>query len=211
MQIASISEIDEFAALVQRGIDSWVAAGKMLVKMRQQKPDIFLHIISAHPWIELSALEMFCRIGEGKLHPRTLLLPPMVAEKVSQLPEPKQREVLEKSPSEIKRMMSAQNGRQNRGGEKIHQELGLSSKLPTAGFWMLTVKDGQMTFKKCEANERCIPVVLDADNSFYIQVLDPKAGKQFNGAAKKHAPIIHDEMSDTEKAYAKFRAEMEDS
>lgn len=209
MQIASISEIDEFAALIQRGIDSWVSAGKMLVKMRQQKFDIFLHIIAAHPWIELSALEMFCRIGEGKIHPRTLLLPPMLAEKVSRLPEPQQKEVLEKSPSEIKRMMLASNGRQNKGGPKLHQELGLSAKLPTAGFWKCTMDSGSLTFKKCEANERCIPVVLGIDNSFYIQVLDPKAGKQFNGAAKKHTPIIHDEMSDTEKAYAKFRAEME--
>ncbi len=62
------SEIGQFVALVQQGIDAWNAAGKKLVVMLGKDPQLFDKIRKVHPEISIDMLAVFERIGRKQIY-----------------------------------------------------------------------------------------------------------------------------------------------
>lgn len=67
-QIVPTDSVQEFAALVQSGIDSWTRAGELLVRMAENDHGIYSKIAKAHPSITISMLHAFERIGMKKTY-----------------------------------------------------------------------------------------------------------------------------------------------
>ncbi len=67
------NSIEEFGNLVQAGMDAWTKAGKMLVEMLEDDPNIRARIIEEIPMMTLDALARFEQIGRGVLHPRLMV------------------------------------------------------------------------------------------------------------------------------------------
>lgn len=90
-------EIQSFLAEVQRGVDAWVSAGKILVALIDKDENIFETII-AHSDLKYEHLLTFERIGRGELYPRLLLDESHAAKRVIDLglPYEKQVEICEK-------------------------------------------------------------------------------------------------------------------
>ncbi len=78
-------QVEEFVRQVNGGIDAWIQAGTLLVSLRDQDPQIFRKIITIAPWLTADILVSFCRIGEGRMYPKALLMPhcPAYAEIIS--------------------------------------------------------------------------------------------------------------------------------
>ncbi len=68
-------QVEEFVRQVNGGIDAWIQAGTLLVSLRSQDPQIFRKIITIAPWLTADILVSFCRIGEGRMYPKALLMP----------------------------------------------------------------------------------------------------------------------------------------
>lgn len=66
-------QIEQFTQLVQRGIDAWTEAGRLLVKMIEDNPNAKAEIVEACPDITEEILSRFEAIGRNQLHPKTLL------------------------------------------------------------------------------------------------------------------------------------------
>lgn len=63
----------EFASLVQRGIDAWLEAGRLLVDMLDKDPEARSVIMESSPDITEEILARFEAIGRKQVHPKTLL------------------------------------------------------------------------------------------------------------------------------------------
>ncbi len=68
-------QVEEFVRQVNGGIDAWIQAGTLLVSLKAQDPQIFRKIITIAPWLTADILVSFCRIGEGRMYPKALLMP----------------------------------------------------------------------------------------------------------------------------------------
>lgn len=194
-------QIDNFISLVQKGIDAWIDAGKLLVELKRIDASILTRITSQAPWIEPAALAMFIKVGEGTIHPKVLLLPPMVAEKVARMPMPTQQRLVEKPVAIIRREVKEMT-RNEPPAKRGTNATGLADKMPTVGFWKITVMNGKAFMTRTEADTRAIPMVLDETSSCYIQVLSPTA----KFAEKKPDPAPPDQsLTPIEREYRKFR------
>lgn len=166
---SSIASAEAFVALVNQGIDCWYRAGQMLIAWRNTVPDCFKIITKANPWLSTSVLEMFVRIGNKTLHPKVLLLPPMLANRAAKLDYSEQVKLVSKTPDDIRRNLKRPTSSKN----YMPQERSLSEKLPTVGYFTLTFRDGDVVAKECGAVRWAVPIVLDSENTCWVQLLKP--------------------------------------
>lgn len=66
-------DIDKFAELVRKGIDTWRTAGQVLVQLAAVTPDIVKRITDRYPHISESTLDTFLRIGRNEIWPPLLM------------------------------------------------------------------------------------------------------------------------------------------
>jgi len=78
--------IDLFVTAIHAGINSWEAAGKILVKLLHEDANAFKRIIKAHPWLTIDLLEVFHSIGLRTFYPMVVLLPKQVYNRVRSMP-----------------------------------------------------------------------------------------------------------------------------
>lgn len=64
--------VDSFATLVKCGINSWVAAGQMLVMLVDSNPNVYHEIAKRHPFMTLDMLIGFEKIGRKQIYPYLL-------------------------------------------------------------------------------------------------------------------------------------------
>ncbi len=198
-------QISNFVGLVQKGIDAWQQAGKLLMELQRIDGGILLRITTENPWLDAAVLSMFIQIGEGKVHPRVLLLPPMVASKVARMPLPEQAKMTAKPVQQIRREIRAMAPKEPAPTQNHrHQNAGLADKMDTVGFWKVTVMNGKAFMLQSKADSRAIPMVLDETSSCYIQVLSPTPLK------RDLKPVIEDaSLTPLEREYKQFRADSE--
>jgi len=193
---------ERFIALVEGGINLWVDAGVFLVNEEKENPSLLKEILAAAPWIEQPTLEMFLKIGRGEIHPKVLLLPPMVAAQVAKLPIKQQERLADKPVQTIRREVKELVKAEELPPVNKHErhESGLADKMATVGFWKVTVMNGKAFMVRTADDRRAIPMVLDETSSCYIQILSPTPKK------KIPAPIIADkDMTPLEREYKKFK------
>lgn len=65
--------IKELHALIVQGVEAWTRAGKILVTLVDQDPDIYNEIIAKHPGLTKSTLAQLEAVGRNTLEPRLLL------------------------------------------------------------------------------------------------------------------------------------------
>src|SRR6185436_13484922 len=95
--------IEKIVSLIDLGADMWLDAGRLLVEMKLEKPNVFDDIMEINPDLTLEMLETLEDIGNKKLHPRTLLLPARLAGAVAQLPYRDQALVVANTPIPVRR------------------------------------------------------------------------------------------------------------
>lgn len=78
--------IDEFAGLIQSGINAWINAGQLLCDLITLDPNVFPKITQRVPWLTSDILGAFKRIGEKTLYPYLLLDASPASRKLSELP-----------------------------------------------------------------------------------------------------------------------------
>jgi hypothetical protein len=78
--------IDLFVTGIHAGINSWEAAGKILVKLLHEDANAFKRIIKAHPWLTIDLLEVFHSIGLRTFYPMVVLLPRPAYNRVRLMP-----------------------------------------------------------------------------------------------------------------------------
>jgi hypothetical protein len=66
-------DISKFGELVQRGIDAWLEAGKLVVKILDDDPGAVAKICAANPWITPEIVMRFQDIGLGMVLPALML------------------------------------------------------------------------------------------------------------------------------------------
>ena len=71
--LSTQSDAEKFAALVQRGIDAWTEAGRLLVQMIEKDRNAKSVIMEFCPDVTEEILSRFEAIGRQQLHPKTLL------------------------------------------------------------------------------------------------------------------------------------------
>ncbi len=163
---------EAFVALINQGIECWYQAGRMLISWRRLEPDCYRLITVANPWLSVATLEMFERIGDKSLHPKVLLLPPMLAERASRLTYAEQAKLVNKPMLDIRKQL--QESKHYTRSERHQTATKLSDKLPTVGHFRLTFENGKVTAQQIDArNLWGVPVVLDGDNSCIVQLLRP--------------------------------------
>lgn len=86
LDIQNTEMIDRFIKLIQRGINCWVNAGELLVKMTEEDPDICHKILSHHKHISEATLDAFLRIGRKEVHPYLIMDPSPAAKRLAALP-----------------------------------------------------------------------------------------------------------------------------
>lgn len=101
------AKIDQFITLIQRGVDAWVEAGKILVEMVEDDPMVFDAIIRKAPHINAGVLGKFEQMGRGILHPNLLLSFTPGHEKLAKLPLSMQTRYLEEP---IPLLVETENG-----------------------------------------------------------------------------------------------------
>jgi hypothetical protein len=80
------SSVTQFAELVQRGVECWLDAGKIVCAEIDNDPDWPDKVHEQHPEIGLATIYSFERIGRMELHPQLLVADSPGARKLRQLP-----------------------------------------------------------------------------------------------------------------------------
>lgn len=65
--------VNEFVALIEKGIECWMKAGEMYVRMLSEDPEMPDKIVQEYPSITKSILRRFEQLGNGTLHPKLLM------------------------------------------------------------------------------------------------------------------------------------------
>lgn len=162
-----VASAEAFVALVNQGIDCWYQAGQMLVAWRKLVPDCFKLITKANPWLSTSVLEMFVRIGNKTLHPKVLLLPPMLANRAAKLDYSEQAKLVTNTPEAIRKNLKGPS-KPNRPHERS-----LAEKLPTVGYFKLAFADGEVVAQETGEVRWAVPIVLDSGGECWVQLLKP--------------------------------------
>jgi hypothetical protein len=92
-QIAPTGDIGQFCDLINKGVEAWVAAGKLLVKMVKSDGHVFDKITAAHPNLTFDILSTFERIGRDEIYPYLLVDGSPGARKLAGLPYDSQVEI----------------------------------------------------------------------------------------------------------------------
>jgi hypothetical protein len=87
--------IAEFGTHVGAGIESWIKAGKLLVELVGQDPDVYAKIIAKNPHINAGVLGRFEQMGRGMLHPQLLLAHTPGLNKLAAMPYSVQQKYVE--------------------------------------------------------------------------------------------------------------------
>lgn len=88
-------DVDRLVGFIECGIDFWLKAGEILVKMHKTDPGVFETICKRHRWVTIDMLRTLYDIGMKVIHPRVLLLPSKVAGAVAAMPYDAQKYVVE--------------------------------------------------------------------------------------------------------------------
>jgi hypothetical protein len=83
---AGVPTIDQFIGNITLGFDFLENAGRQLIVMKEDDFDVFDRIIEENPWITRDMLETILAIGKKEIHPRLILLPRHVFDRVCGLP-----------------------------------------------------------------------------------------------------------------------------
>ena len=73
MKLVSKTQINEFVSLIWQGVEAWVKAGEMFVRLLDLDPDLYSKITAAHPQISAGTLARFEQLGRKAIDPRLLL------------------------------------------------------------------------------------------------------------------------------------------
>jgi hypothetical protein len=92
-QVVATSRIEQFCNLINKGIEAWVEAGKVLIKIVEEDSAAFDKISAAHPHLTFDILSSFERIGRGEIYPYLLVDGSPGARKLAALPYNEQVEV----------------------------------------------------------------------------------------------------------------------
>jgi hypothetical protein len=69
----SVSNAELFISLITKGLESWLAAGKLVMESLEANPAWAEEVHALYPEVGLETIYAFERIGRMKLHPRLLL------------------------------------------------------------------------------------------------------------------------------------------
>lgn len=97
--------IERFVACINAGVNSWEAAGKILVALRNEDDQIFGRIQKEHPFITLDTLEVFFHIGTRSLYPLAVLLPHSSFKAVREMSYDKQVQICSEPVQIVTRMV----------------------------------------------------------------------------------------------------------
>lgn len=139
----------------------------MLVAWQKLVPECYYLITKSNPWISIETLEMFTRIGKMEIHPKILLLPPMLANRASHLSYAEQENLVSKPAAEIRKRLVPSQGRHR------EHERGLADKLPTVGYFQITMLPSGPIIVRIEESRWGAPIVLDRQGSCIVQLLKP--------------------------------------
>lgn len=78
--------ISDFISSLELGFSFLQQAGEKLVAMKENDFDVFDQIIQEHRWITREMLEVILAIGKKEIHPKALLLPRHVTDRVVSMP-----------------------------------------------------------------------------------------------------------------------------
>jgi hypothetical protein len=123
MKITERNErIASFLALLDGSINSLVEAGKLLVSMIEDKPDIFEDILRVAPHIKPTTLDQLELIGRGKLHPILMFDDSPAARRAMSLPYKDQQRVLDHPMAVVSRVDGGFKTEQKRFNEMTREE-----------------------------------------------------------------------------------------
>lgn len=95
-------KIRQFIGLIQSGLENWTEAGKMLVELQMEDPDIKIKIRREDPRITLPFLDKLESIGLGKLNAEAFMLPISQQRTIGMLPPAVQSNLLSGSVPVVK-------------------------------------------------------------------------------------------------------------
>lgn len=156
--------IEQFVALVNKGIEAWKEAGRLLVVMMRADPGICDRIIKSHPSITPEMLLAFEQIGNGNLDPRLLLIPNEAARLAMSLPPELQQQVLERG---VEVLVSRQRGKRD-----VVRTIPLSkmtaqqARMAISERWIIPA-EAQVLPKK--SSERGLRYRIEGDEIFFIR------------------------------------------
>jgi len=101
------TSVETFVTLVQCGMEMWMRAGEMLVKLVSENPNIYSEIIVRNPSITFEMLLAFEKMGRKQIYPPLLMDTSFGAKKLLDLPYDVQ-ERFSKEPIEL--FLPANNG-----------------------------------------------------------------------------------------------------
>jgi hypothetical protein len=78
--------IQDFASLYKQGIESWIKAGEIIVKLVDSDPHAFEWIIAEYPDFNPTILSRFEKIGRKIIHPKLFLSSAPGTKKLQNLP-----------------------------------------------------------------------------------------------------------------------------
>lgn len=85
----------DFARCLERGTEAFLEAGRILVMLLEDDPDVFSKITDQFPKISRATLVAFERIGRGQLHPEVALSDAPAAKHLARCSFSEQKEALE--------------------------------------------------------------------------------------------------------------------
>jgi len=88
-------DIEQFTQLVKDGMNAWIQAGLLYVKMLDKNPDVADIIIEKAPFISRSILRRFEEIGRKQLHPRLLVMDGAGPRKLRSMPYSEQEKYVQ--------------------------------------------------------------------------------------------------------------------
>ena len=87
--------INEFIQLFKEGVEAWVKAGQILVRLVDADPHSYDYITQQCPALNSNILSRFEDMGRGRLHPNWLISNSHAASKIQRLPMTLQEQLLE--------------------------------------------------------------------------------------------------------------------
>lgn len=125
IQVIGDPRIAEFCSLVNKGIDAWTEAGRLLCDIVRDNPEAYINILSDNPHLSRDVLESFERIGRKEIHPYLLVDGSPGARRLAGLPYASQVKLYEGRITVVVKTKAGFEQRRKRVCELTSKEAGL--------------------------------------------------------------------------------------
>lgn len=86
MSAVAKNTVEQFFTLLQKGYETWIEAGKVVVKALEDDPDFAEKVNASHPEVSVDVVYAFDRIGRKELHPKLAISDSPGAKRLRRLP-----------------------------------------------------------------------------------------------------------------------------